>query len=296
MKTFPKDSDLRRQSSEDRIQRASEPYELLDSGNGEKLERFGSVVLRRPSSVCIWSQRRPKLWANADAQYQPGSGWKSRKAIDAWLCRVAGCDLRLRLQDNGQVGVFPEHASYLSEVGSSLERSESKNFRLLNLFAFTGLATTYFRARGAEVTHVDLSKKAIGWAKENFELQDSSLPPVRWICEDALAFARRELRRKSTYHAVIVDPPTFSRITKKDFWKIGEILQELVELCSGLLAEDASFMVLTCHDPGISAPMLGNLLSDRFQSGNVRARELEIPESEGSRILPAGSAALWYAS
>lgn len=280
----------------------SNSYELLDSGNGEKLERFGKIIIRRPSSVCIWKPREKELWGNADASFEPKAAiWKVKKGQVQdliWETVFADSKLILRLQDNGQVGVFPEHASYLPKLANSFAHTEVRPLRVLNLFAFTGLATLFFRSKKAEVTHVDLSKKVIGWAKDNMELQSSelgTLPPVRWICEDAVAFLKREVRRDSQYDGIIIDPPSFSRITKNDFWKVADILQELVECCSALLKKHGQFLALTCHDPGISAPMLGNLVLDNFNRGRVEPLELSIPEKNTLRTLPAGSSALWLA-
>lgn len=277
----------------------TELYELLDSGDGEKLERFGKVIARRPSSVCIWKPRRSELWSKAEVVYDPKAAcWSSKKELVqdlVWDTTFANSQLKLRLQDNGQVGVFPEHASYLSKLADPETIKSTQPFKILNLFAFTGLATLYFRALGAEVTHVDLSKKVIGWAKENTSSQSESLPAVRWICEDAVAFLKREVRRESQYQGVIVDPPSFSRISKNDFWKVADILRDLVESCASLLKSEGRFMALTCHDPGISAPMLGNLLHDSFSGGSVEPMELSIPEKDSLRLLPAGSCAIWRA-
>ncbi len=268
-------------------------YSLLDSGAGEKLEDFGGVLVRRPSSLAIWDKQKPDLWNKAVASYDPKAAvWRLNGKLstqDSWPCLFAGQQIKLRFQDNGQVGAFPEHASYLG----SLSSGDLKGFRILNLFAFTGLATLYFRSRGADVTHVDLSKKAISWAKENSEQQQESLPDIRWIADDAVAFLRREVRRGSAYNGVIIDPPSFSRISKNDFWKIEEVLPELMKMCSELLSKDGKFLAFTCHDPGISAKMLTNLIYDHFSNGTVIAKELEIPERESKRVLPAGSCGIW---
>lgn len=275
-------------------------YELLDSGDGEKLERFGRIVVRRPSSVCIWKRAKKDLWNKPDAFYDPKAAiWKvSRGQVQdlVWETVFAGCRLRLRLQDNGQVGVFPEHASYLPRLLENFSTEEHQPLKVLNLFAFTGLATLFFRAKSAEVTHVDLSKKVIGWAKDNVELQSAAcgpFPAVRWICEDAVAFLEREVRRGNSYDGIVIDPPSFSRISKNDFWKVADILPSLVQSCAALLKSHGKFLALTCHDPGISAPMLGNLIHDHFQSGRVEPLELSIPEKGSERLLPAGSSALW---
>jgi 23S rRNA (cytosine1962-C5)-methyltransferase len=271
-------------------------YKLVDSGEGEKLESFGNILVRRPSSLAIWAKNKPYLWDKADASFDPKKAlWIFKSHTSgltkdlAWNCIFTDNTLKLRFQDNGQVGVFPEHASYLD----SLYDKAGEPIKVLNLFAFTGLATLFFREKGAQVTHVDLSKKVISWAKENVDLQKEGLPDVRWVLDDAVAYIRREVRRESNYDGVIIDPPSFSRISKNDFWKIEEVLPELMQLCSKLLNKHGKFLAFTCHDPGISAKMLTNLIHDNFDSGQVEARELEIPEYDSKRVLPAGSCGIW---
>ena len=276
-------------------------YQLLDSGAHQKLERYGSIILARPSSVCIWKQRSPELWRQADATYVPGrdeesGGWKFKgKPFETWDLEYTGCHLTLRLQKNGQIGLFPEHGTYLEELVPYLAaRPPGKESpRLLNLFAYTGLASAFFATRGWAVTHVDLSKKALTWAKSNFDLNKIPENAIRFICDDALKFLEREVKRGAKYDAVIVDPPSFSRISKENYWKLEDILFDVVARCHALLANEWGTLVVTCHDPGIGAEMLANLLRDvSTRNQKVLARELVIPERDSNRLFPTGSLAM----
>ncbi len=276
-------------------------YALVDSGDGLKLERFGSVTLARPSSVCLWKRRSPQAWKQADATFVPGrdeesGAWNFRgKPFETWEIEYVGCRLVLRLLKNGQVGLFPEHGTYLQQIESCFgaRPSQTESPRLLNLFAYTGLASTYFASRGWTVTHVDLSKKALTWAKSNFELNKIPENAIRFICDDALKFLQREVKRGAKYDAVIVDPPSFSRVSKENYWELENIIANVVGQCQAVLSTDWGTLAVTCHDPGIGAEMLANLLRDVANPSQcVIAQELAVPEKDSDRVLPTGSFAL----
>lgn len=272
-------------------------YALLDSGQGEKLERFGDKVLARPSSLAIWKKRREsRVWDSAHARFLPSSGWKFRgHPFNAWILGLGEIQLELRLQNNGQVGIFPDHATYLEDLLAQVRRlRKSGELRVLNLFAYTGMATAILASRGAAVCHVDLSKQALSWAARNVELnQGAATPAVRLICEDALEFVRRELRRKSSYDIVIADPPSFGRITKRKSWKFEDIAQSLIDSCLGLLRPAQGAFFLTCHHSALGPEVLANLLSDAAPKGaEISARSLFIAEKDTPRQLPAGHLAM----
>ena len=271
-------------------------YSLLDSGDGEKLERFGPKTLIRPSSICIWKKRLPpEEWRKADARYNPRKGWEFKKdPFDTWRMSLFAVQLELRTQTNGQVGVFPEHACYLkrlSEFISDASLKADSRPRVLNLFGYTGLASAVCVKAGGEVWHVDLSRKAIGWASINFRLNGLDLNCLRPVCEDAVKFLEREVKRKSRYQIIIADPPSFSRVSKANYWKLEGILPALVDNCLELLAPTDAALILTCHHPGISAPMLFNLLEERFHdsAADLFHQELAISETTTPRVMPAGS-------
>ena len=268
----------------------SPDYALLDSGDGEKLERFGDKILVRPSSLCVWKRRHPDLWQTADARFQPKQGWRFRtQAVETWKYRVTELlTMILRLQTNGQIGVFPEHDLYLSSVQEFL-RTRDRQPRVLNLFAYTGMASLVCAAEGAQVTHVDMAKATIGWTRDN--LKASSLPDdkVRFVVEDAISYIGREKRRNSVYDLIIADPPSFSRTSKKDSWDLDQILSSLVADCCGLL-DPLGMMVLTSHALESGAEVLGNLVRDNLGDGvGLKTGLLTLKERDTERRLPASA-------
>jgi len=274
----------------------SSQYALLDSGQGMKLERFGPKILARPSSLAIWSRRKPPhLWKEAHATFDPqGNGWSWRKEnFDSWTCDFAGTVLELRLQRNGQVGVFPDHASYLPDLETQIRRireSRTGQLKALNLFAYTGLASVRMAAYGLQVCHVDLAKTALSWAGRNVELnRGPETAEVRLICDDARQFAKRERRRASRYNLILLDPPSFGRISRNKSWKLEDILHELLSDCLALLEPGAAALFLTCHHSALWAEVLGNILMDAAGDleADVSSRGLFLKD-ESDRLLPAG--------
>lgn len=266
-----------------------EGYSLIDSGDGEKLERFGEILLRRPSSLALWQKKKPERWSRANASYIPERGWTFLgKAFDSWECNLLGTLLRLHLQNNGQVGVFPDHLSYLAELIHSVEGNSRKNLRALNLFAYTGLATSILARMNVQVTHIDLSKQALSWARENLTLNRVSESLVRLIPEDAIKFALKDAGKNSQYDLIILDPPSFGRISKTKSWKLEEVLGDLLSACFKLLVRDGT-LYFTCHHSAFGPEVLFNILSD-YAGDNfkIKTRSLAIPENGSERKLPAG--------
>jgi len=265
-------------------------YTLLDSGDGERLERFGSTTLVRPSSLALWRKARPKeLWQQAQAHYVPKSGWKfNAKPFESWQLDLNLFKLELRLQKNGQVGFFPDHALYWTHLDSAFKRAAQamKTPRVLNLFAYTGFASTFFGQAGAAVCHVDLSEQALGWAKRNFEI--NKLRDLRVIADDALKFADREVKRGSKYEIIISDPPSFGRISKTKSWKIEEVIHSHLKSLFALLADNGT-LFFSCHDSSLDAVVLSNLIRDFApKNSEIKGLSLNIPEEQGLRLMPAG--------
>lgn len=274
-------------------------YALVDSGEGVRVERWGEYLLERPASLACW-RRRATSDFDPDGIYLPASGWRSTRKLPAqWPVIIDGVTLLVRCQSNGQVGVFPEHASYLPEIRAVASRPGA---RILNLFAYTGLASIAAAAAGAEVTHVDLSKSAIGWAREN--AQANSISSIRFITEDALSFLHREIKRGSRYDLIIADPPSFSRPTPKSRWELGEIIVPLLQAMVRLLRrtgaqadrghEEGGALIVTTHSYEVGNVVIENLVRDcvlaEGKGLGVRFREsrqLVIGESAG-RGLAAG--------
>jgi len=277
-------------------------YALLDSGGAEKLERFGPVTLRRPDPQALWRPRRDEsLWAEADLAFvresDRGGRWvPGPKAPDylrgpepSWELHWGPARFVLRPTPFKHVGLFPEQAAnwaWLLEAGRTLAARGVERPRLLNLFGYTGAASVLGAAAGWEVTHVDASKTSLSWLREN--LVASGLGPdcLRLLCDDALAFARREVRRGSRYHALLLDPPHQGRGPKGERWRLETGLAPLIEAAGELLAEQA-VLVLSTYAVGYSPLAFGNLLAE-LPPGETAVGELAIPEEDGERLLPAG--------
>jgi len=263
----------------------SESYALLDSGGGLKLERFGEKTIIRPSSLSVWRPRLPKdRWMHADATFDPDRGWSFRGLpFDSWRFQSELCSLVLRPQTNGQIGVFPEHAAYLDAVKARVEElRRAKNE--------VGMASMVAAKAGATVTHVDLAKRALDWARENIAANDLPDGAVRLIPEDAIVYLGRQARKQQRYDLIIADPPSFSRVTAKKTWALDEVSQELVRLLVAVLEPDGGELFLTSHHFELGAHTFRNLLIDELGEAPhvIKVGELALKEASSERIVPAG--------
>lgn len=273
-------------------------YELMDSGEGRKLERFGSYVLARPAAQAIWKRSLPaSSWKEADASFDrvEGNRWTGRRSLpDRWTAAVGGLRFRLGATDFGHVGVFPEQR----EQWGWIRRRSATGRRVLNLFAYSGGSTLAAAKGGAEVCHLDSSRGMVERAKENAALNRIEGAAIRWITDDAVKFLRREERRGRRYDGIILDPPSFGRGKKGEVFKIQEGLPRLLELTGALLADRPSFVLLTCHTPEFSPAVLGNLLAPlraRF-GGTTEAGEMLLTGEPEVWPLPSGAFARWAAA
>lgn len=277
-------------------------YELLDFGSGRKLERFGERILDRPSPAADGLPlTAPGLWQTAAARYERLAGdqgaWRlatSQSCGDGppkrdWIIHHGPLALELRLTEFGHVGLFPEQADNWDWIAQQVGGSPAP-LRVLNLFAYTGAATLSAAAAKAEVTHVDASHTTVAWARRNAELSGMTDRPIRWIVEDAPTFVRRELKRGRSYHAVILDPPSYGHGPKGEAWKLAEQLPDLLADCARLTADDRRFLLLTCHTPGFAPPALGRLLRQALGDGAIETAELHLATFAGRR-LPCGAMA-----
>jgi len=274
-------------------------HALVDSGGGEKLERFGRFTLVRPDPQALWRRRLDeRTWKAADLVFvresDRGGRWEGRAKAELERGVELGFEsarFLVRPTPFKHVGVFPEQAANWRWVGEKLAALGS-GARVLNLFGYTGVASLLARAAGAEVTHVDASKTALAWARENAQLSGLGDTGLRWILDDALGFARREVRRGVRYHVILLDPPHFGRGPKGETWQFEEGLAPLLEAARALLAEK-SCLVLSSYAIGYSALAFANLLSE-FEGGTVEAGELALGEDgAGARRLPCGFCARW---
>ncbi len=227
-------------------------YELLDFGAGRKLERFGRYVLDRPCPAAAGEPRqRPADWPMADARYERASDQKGAWICGApveqpWTVRCGSLSFELKLTPFGHVGLFPEQVENWAWIERQA-RAAQRALKVLNLFAYTGGSTMAATAAGCQVTHVDAAANVVAWARRNAEKSGLADAPIRWIAEDALTFACRELKRGNCYDAVILDPPSYGHGPKGEPWKIGEHLDELWRICQELLGDEGRFFLLTCH-------------------------------------------------
>ena len=283
----------------------SDDYALIDSGDGEKLEQYGPYRIVRPEGQAIWQRALPeKAWREVDAVFtgdtdEEGIGrWRfpGTPLGETWPMRHDGIDYLGRFTSFRHVGVFPEQASHWNHMEAMI-RQAGRPVRVLNLFGYTGLASLVAARAGAEVTHVDASKKAIGWARENQEVAGLSDKPIRWICEDAMKFAEREERRGSRYDIVLFDPPAYGRGPKGEVWQLFEDLPTLVELCREILTPKPLGVVLTAYSIRASFFAIHALMRDAFagMGGTVESGELVIREQSAGRALSTSLFSRWVA-
>lgn len=275
-------------------------YALLDSGDGEKLERYGDIILSRPDPQALWSKRlSEKEWASAKAFYGgEGKGsWKKKGDIpEHWPIEFGGLGFNIRLSTFKHTGIFPEHKPNWEWAAKKIKNS-GRQASILNLFGYTGGATLAALKAGAEVVHLDGSKVAIGWAKENAKISGLDNKPVRWILDDAVSFVKKEIKRGHKYDGIIMDPPAYGHGPEGEVWEIEKDLPRLIDMCANLISDDPLFLLINGYASGYSAVAYGNILesSMKKEGFSVDIGELTIrEESEDSgRRLPAGIFARW---
>jgi 23S rRNA (cytosine1962-C5)-methyltransferase len=278
-------------------------YALLDSGAGQRLERFGEVTCVRPDAEAIWRPALPEqAWQSAIARFTPGQEengghWTWSGPTQArWAMQYRG--LRFWAQPGGskQLGVFPEQASQWDWIEAQV-RSTGRALEVLNLFGYTGLASLAAARAGAAVTHVDASRKAITWARENQTLSGLSAAPIRWLVDDAIKFVHREARRGSSYDGIVLDPPKFGRGPKGEVWEFYKLLPDLLEACRQILSRQPRFVLLTAYAVKASAATLYYAMDEimRGQAGQVEAGEVVLNEQSAGRLLSTAIFARWSA-
>lgn len=280
-------------------------YELLDTSDGERLERWGEVLLIRPDPQVLWKNaRRSPLWSTANAHYhrsaKGGGAWDIRSLDDdllnkGWRIDRKGLAFCVRPTGFKHTGVFPEQAVNWDFVTEKIQKVD-RPISVLNLFAYTGGATLACAKAGASVCHVDASKGIVAWAKENAALSGLADAPIRYIVDDCKKFIEREIRRGHTYDAIIMDPPSYGRGPGGEVWKLEDGVDELVTLAASLLSDNALFMLINSYTAGLSASTMGYLLELHVRAvrgGRVSADEIGIPVTQTGAVLPSGSSARW---
>ena len=275
-------------------------YELLDCSGGERLERWGNVVLIRPDPQVIWNTpKEHPLWHRADARYvrskEVGGQWECRRQLpEAWNINYK--DLQFKISPTGfkHTGLFPEQAVNWDMMREKITGA-GRSIKVLNLFAYTGGATLAAASAGASVCHVDAAKGMVHWARENAELSSLAERPIRWIVDDCAKFVEREIRRGNTYDAIIMDPPSYGRGPGGEVWKLEDQIYDLVKLCTGVLSDEPLFFLLNSYTTGLSASAMAYVLGVNMQKfgGGVSAEEIGLPVTASGMVLPCGSSAIW---
>ncbi len=280
---------------------AWQDYELIDTGNYEKLERFGKYILARPEPQALWNKTLDNAEWNSMAhavfrrdsalrQEDKGNWQISKQMPQQWQIQYDHSDLhikmRLGLTGFKHVGIFPEQSNNWNFIFQSIEGLKIKQPKVLNLFAYTGGASLAAQAAGADTTHVDSIKQVVTWANENMTL--SGLSDIRWVVEDAMKFVKREVKRGKKYNGILLDPPAYGRGTNGEMWKLEDSINELVQLCAELLEPQQSFLVMNLYSLGFSALMADNLVNDHFKKTSFKEYgELCIPDRFDKK-LPLG--------
>lgn len=276
-------------------------YKIIDMANGQKLEKWGNVVLSRPDPQIIWKNKSfPEEWKKANAIYSRsktgGGSWEyKRKMPDSWKIHYKDLTFNIKPMGFKHTGLFPEQAVNWDWMRGKIEKSK-KTVKILNLFAYTGGATVACLASNAEVCHVDSSRGMVTWAKENVQASGLSDKKVRYIVDDVAKFVNREIRRGNRYDGIIMDPPSYGRGTNGEIWQFENNIYDLVELCTNVLSDNPLFFLINSYTTGISSTVLADILNLTVQKkykGRVESGEIGLPMDNSNLILPCGIYGRW---
>ncbi len=276
-------------------------YELIDSGDGRKLERFGKVRVDRPDAQALWSPQTSRGTWKADAVFaskedEDAGSWTfpGKQPPQEWQMSWEGLKLNARLASFRHMGVFPEHSVHWRWTMEKI-RAAKRPVRLLNMFGYTGMMSLAAAKAGAEVVHLDASPKSIGYGRENQALSGLDDKPIRWICDDAMKFLEREVRRERTYEAIVFDPPKFGRGPKNEVWKFEESYPALLGLVRKLLSDDPLLVIATVYAVRLSYAAVAQSLAGALDGlgGGIETGEMTIRESGRGNVLPTGLYARW---
>ena len=274
-------------------------YEILDMANGEKLERWGNIILIRPDPQIIWSNKlKPEMWKKANAHYHRsktgGGEWEYIKNVpESWQIRYKDLTFNLKPMGFKHTGLFPEQAVNWDFMINKI-RNAGREIKVLNLFAYTGGATVACSYAGASVCHVDSSKGMTLCAKENVASSGLSERPIRFIIDDVIKFVQREIRRGNKYDAIVMDPPSYGRGANGEVWNIEESLYTLVELCTKVLSDKPLFFIINSYTTGLAPTILANILNLTIKKdGKISCGEIGLPMKDSKLILPCGIYGRW---
>ncbi|MDD6069196.1 MAG: class I SAM-dependent methyltransferase [Clostridiales bacterium] len=275
-------------------------YEVIDTSNGEKLERWGKYILLRPDPQVLWdTPKKNPAWKRLNAHYhrskKGGGEWEFFDLPEQWSIHYKDLTFHLKPFSFKHTGLFPEQAANWDWF-SDLIKNAGRPIKVLNLFAYTGGATCAAAKAGAAVTHVDASKGMVTWAKENAQASGLADAPIRWIVDDCVKFVEREIRRGNHYDAIIMDPPSYGRGPKGEIWKIEEKIHPFIALCEQLLSDDPLFFLVNSYTTGLAPAVLTYLISTEVVSkhgGHVVSDEIGLPVSDNGLVLPCGAAGRW---
>ena len=285
-----------------RITDAWKDYELLDCSDGERLERWGDIILIRPDPQVIWkTEKKNKLWREAHARYHRsntgGGSWQFYKKIpEVWQIKFNDLEFNLKPMSFKHTGVFPEQACNWELVRDIIKNSGREDVKVLNLFAYTGAATVSALKAGASVVHVDASKGMVQWARENAASSGVADKPVRWIVDDCMKFVAREIRREKKYDIIIMDPPSYGRGPGGEVWKLENEVYGFIEMCKQVLSDDPLAVLVNSYTAGLSPAVMSYILNSTIVKdfgGQAEADEIGLRVSENGLILQCGSTAIW---
>jgi len=272
-------------------------YECIDTANGEKLERWGDIILCRPDPQVIWDKKAdPSRWNEVNAHYHRSSSgggkWEFRKDLpEQWTVNYRDLTFNIKPMGFKHTGLFPEQAvnwDYMAEKIAS-----RKGAKVLNLFAYTGGATVACAKAGASVTHVDASKGMVQWAKENARSSGLADAPIRYLVDDCMKFVEREIRRGNKYDAILMDPPSYGRGPGGEVWKIEDSICQFVRRCSLLLSDDPLFFIINSYTTGLAPTVLTNLMKMCLPEGKIESSEIGLNITSSSMVLPCGATGRW---
>ena len=278
-----------------------EDYKIIDMANGQKLEKWGNIILSRPDPQIVWKDKNfPEEWKNVNAIYSRsktgGGSWKYKKKIpNSWQIKYKNLTFNIKPMGFKHTGLFPEQAVNWDWMINKIKLAK-REIKVLNLFAYTGGATVACLSAGASCCHVDSSKGMVTWAKENVQSSGLADRKVRYIVDDVVKFVNREIRRENKYDAIIMDPPSYGRGAKGEVWQFEDNIYELVELCTKILSDNPLFFLINSYTTGISSTVLANILNltvGKLYRGEIEAGEIGLPMENSKLILPCGIYGRW---